>query len=94
MNLEPWRAQIDDLDRQLVELLNRRTSLAIEIARIKARFGARILDGKRERSILARVAGSNAGPLASTAVCRIFRRVLSESRRAAAAATGSQETAP
>jgi chorismate mutase/prephenate dehydratase len=94
MDLEPWRAEIDDLDRQLVELLNRRTSLAIEIARIKERFGARILDGKRESAILARISDTNAGPLAGTALRRIWRRVLHESRRAAAAATGPRETAP
>jgi chorismate mutase/prephenate dehydratase len=94
MDLEPWRAQIDDLDRQLVELLNRRTSLAIEIARIKERSGARIRDGKREHSILARVSGANPGPLAGTALRRIWRRVLHESRRAAAEATRPKETTP
>jgi chorismate mutase len=86
MTINDRRSQIDDLDRQLLELLNRRTCLAIEIGRLKAGMGLRALDPVRERAILSRAREANQGPLDGQAVDRIFRLILSESRRAAARA--------
>ena len=42
MDLTPYREKIDDLDRQIVELLNRRLGLAAEIGKLKRSQGGQI----------------------------------------------------
>jgi chorismate mutase-like protein len=74
------RAEIDAIDTQLLELLNRRAGLAVEIARLKAMGGVPVLDPERERAVIGRACGANAGPLGRQAVERIFRAVMRESR--------------
>jgi len=50
--LEALRAQLDILDRQLLELAARRQSLSREIARVKAGSGESTRDFRRERDVL------------------------------------------
>jgi chorismate synthase len=45
------RRDIDAIDRQMLVLLSLRQALALEIGRVKARRGGRILDVKRERDV-------------------------------------------
>jgi len=85
VSLERGREQIDTLDAELLELLNRRTQLALELAEHKRAAGLSIRDGRREGEVLARVRERNRGPLAPEAVERLYRAILSESRRAQAA---------
>jgi chorismate mutase len=83
------RRKIDGIDDKLVELLNRRARLAIEIGECKRRNGLSAVSPAREREILRRACQASAGPLDPKALTRLFRAILSESRRAAAdAATG------
>lgn len=79
------RKKIDGIDEQLVELLNRRTRLAIEIGECKRRNGLSAVSPEREREILRRATLASAGPLDPKALTRLFRAILTESRRAAAA---------
>jgi chorismate mutase len=82
------RRKIDGIDEKLVELLNRRARLAIEIGAFKRRYRLSAVSPAREREILRRVCQTSAGPLEARAVARLFRAILIESRRAAAAAAG------
>jgi chorismate mutase len=79
------RKKIDGIDEKLVELLNLRTQLAIEIGEFKRRNRLRAVSPAREREILRRACKTSAGPLDPKAVTRLFRTILAESRRAAAA---------
>ena len=81
MTLEDWRAQIDEIDRKLVELLNERTRCAIEIARIKRTLKLQVLDPERERQVIRNVQDRNAGPLDDEALRRLFEGVIDECRR-------------
>jgi chorismate mutase/prephenate dehydratase len=81
------RRKIDGIDERLVALLNRRTQLAIEIGAFKRRYRLSAVSPAREREILRRVCETNAGPLGPKAVARLFRAILTESRRAAAVST-------
>ena len=74
------RAEIDAIDSQLLELLNERATLAVEIARLKEREGAPIMDRGRERAVVSRACAANRGPLPRRAVARIFRTLMRESR--------------
>ncbi|HEY0782562.1 MAG TPA: chorismate mutase [Thermoanaerobaculia bacterium] len=91
MSIESWRAEIDDLDRHLVVLLNRRARLAIEIGRLKAATGLAAQDATREAAILSQARSANEGPLTGPAVERIFGLILRESRRAARTTVAATE---
>ncbi len=79
MTLEPLRAQIDDLDRALIELLGKRFRLTAEIGRIKARDQLNPVAADRERqqfSRFAQLAAQHQVPPAL--VGQIFRAVIGE----------------
>lgn len=76
------REQIDAIDAQLVDLLNRRAEVALELGRHKRESGLELRDARREAQILSRARELNAGPLDPEAVERLFRAILVESRRA------------
>lgn len=75
------REEIDNLDAELVRILNQRAALALDLARLKHGLGWEILDPERERQVLLRAIGSNAGPFDHHGIRRIFRRIICESRR-------------
>lgn len=75
------RASVDELDRLLVELLNRRARLALAVAQEKARLGLAVRVPGREQDVIAHVCRSNGGPLDEDAVARVFRSIIDESRR-------------
>lgn len=82
MTIEDWRAEIDAVDDELLRLLNARATLAIRVGESKRSAGLSVLDGEREREVIERVRRANAGPLDESAVARLFRRIILESRRA------------
>jgi chorismate mutase len=87
------RKKIDGIDEKLVELLNLRAQLAIEIGAFKRRYRLKAVSPAREREILRRVCETSAGPLDPKAVARLFRAILTESRRAAAEAAAPRAAA-
>ncbi|HEV2386937.1 MAG TPA: chorismate mutase [Candidatus Acidoferrales bacterium] len=82
--IEDWRRQIDAIDAKLLRLLARRARVAAEIAACKKVAGLALRSTDRERQIVARACGANADPLDRPAIERLFRRIILESRRAAA----------
>ena len=81
-----WRAAIDVLDRQLLNLLNIRAKLAYELAKVKRECGMEIVDPEREQQVLDRVRRSNDGPFDHDAITRIFQSIIQEARRVQAGA--------
>ena len=75
------REEIDRLDAELVRILNQRAAVALDLARLKQGLGLEIRDPERERQVLSRAIGSNAGPFDQHGIRRIFRRIICESRR-------------
>jgi chorismate mutase len=75
------RRRIDQIDDQLMKLLNSRSACAVEIGRIKRHIGMAVYQPEREKWILDRAEKNNPGPLDSSAVRRMFERVIDESRR-------------
>lgn len=74
------RESIDEIDRQLLDLLNQRTTIVEEIGRIKQALQMAVYEPKREDQVFANVIAHNRGPLTSEAVRRIFERVIDEMR--------------
>lgn len=63
MTIAELRIRIDDLDRQLVELLNERARAAQSIGRLKRHTSMPIYEPDRERIVFQNVARYNRGPL-------------------------------
>jgi chorismate mutase/prephenate dehydratase len=78
--LQPLRDAIDAVDARLVELLNERARLAVDVGRIKHEYGAPVFRPEREAEVLQKVASSSAGPLTASGVSSIFREVMSACR--------------
>jgi len=84
MNIEDWRARIDELNVELVSLLNKRASFAHEIGKLKKRAGLPVLDQGREGRVLDSVeaiAKNQQGPLDAQSVKRIFQVIMEETRK-------------
>lgn len=80
------RAEIDELDRRIVRLINERAVLTVEVGHEKAALGRRaIRDRDREREVLLRVTMANAGPLPQADVLAIYRRLIASARALEAA---------
>ncbi|MGV3617846.1 MAG: prephenate dehydratase [Fimbriimonas sp.] len=80
--LDAIRQDIDSIDAQLTELLNRRVELAMEVGRVKGRDGRPYFTPERERQIFERLDRTNPGPLQSRQLIAIFREIISAARAA------------
>ncbi len=63
MDISELRIRIDDLDRQLVELLNERARAVQSIGRLKRHTSMPIYEPDRERAVYQNIARYNRGPL-------------------------------
>jgi len=77
MGLSNLRKQIDELDRRLVELLNRRAQLTLEIGKIKRETRGSVYVPNREREVYAKVLKTSRGPLKDEAIRAIYREIMS-----------------
>ena len=82
MNISDWRRRMDEIDKQLVELLNERSHCALEIGHIKQQQGIPIYQPARESEVLANAEDNNKGPLSHAAIRRLFERIIDEARSA------------
>lgn len=76
--IQALRGQIDSLDHELLELVNRRAGLARHIGELKG--GTPVYRPEREAQILRRATEQNPGPLPSARITGIFREVISACR--------------
>ncbi len=79
-NLTALRVQIDKLDLQILEYLNKRAAIAVQIGKVKANQGGAIFSAAREEEVLGNVLRANKGPLSEVTVRAIFRELISGSR--------------
>jgi len=75
--IDALRAQIDRIDAQLLNLLNRRARLVIEVGKHKSGQKRAVYVPEREKRIFQRLIQLNKGPLAADSVRDIFREVIS-----------------
>lgn len=77
--LEELRARIDVLDRQLIELLNERAKLVVEIGHFKQANATPIYAPHREAAVLDQAMRLNQGPLPDRTIEGVFRELMSGS---------------
>jgi prephenate dehydrogenase len=75
-DLEELRSEISELDRQLLDLLNRRLELVTAVRDYKDTTGERWIDPEREAELLRALVAANPGPLSERGVRSIFSAVL------------------
>lgn len=79
-HLKQLRVQIDKLDLQILELLNKRAAIAGQIGKVKADQGGEVFSAAREEEVLNNVLKANKGPLEEVTVKAVFRELISGSR--------------
>ncbi len=78
--LKEIRHEIDDVDMELLQVLNKRAALSMEVGRIKSGSGETIFKPLREREVLDNLEQNNAGPLPNAHIRTIWREIFSSSR--------------
>ncbi len=77
--LSQLRNQIDALDSQIVEMLNRRAQVVVEIGKLKQQQKEPIYAPDREKAILEKVRTLNKGPLSNRCLEAVYRELMSGS---------------
>ncbi len=75
------RNGINAVDDRILDLLNQRARLSLEVGRRKAGRDSAVFKPFREQEVLARLAAANPGPLPAEHLLSIYREILSSSRR-------------
>ena len=78
--LPELRVQIDAVDLELLELLNRRAGLAHEVGEIKRVEGSAVFRPEREAQVIANLQSANSGALKNDSVAVIWREIMSACR--------------
>jgi len=76
MTIDELRVRIDELDRQLVELLSERARAAQMIGHLKAATSLPVYEPNREKIIYANVRAANKGPLPDIELTHIYERIV------------------
>jgi prephenate dehydrogenase len=74
--LDALRNEISELDRRLLELLNRRLELVAAVRDYKDSAGERWIDPEREAELVRALVAANTGPLSERGVTAVFSAVL------------------
>lgn len=78
--IQEQRGRIDEIDRQIVDLLNERALAAMEIGRSKEAGGLPEFAPEREQAIVEALQKHNQGPLSNQSLKSIFAEIISACR--------------
>lgn len=77
--LDRLRVGISALDVQIVDLLNKRAKLAVQVGKVKRKHNVPIYTPHREQEVLSRVLKQNAGPLPDRTIEGVYKEIMSGS---------------
>jgi chorismate mutase len=75
------RRDISDIDRQLVELVNKRLKLVAQLKRYKEEHGIGFVDLAREEWMLQYLSRMNRGPLSADGLSELYHELLDLTKR-------------
>ena len=78
--LAAWRGKIDEVDKEIVALLNRRAGYVEKLAPLKQQIGMAVLDPGREDAVRANLREANQGPLSDEAVTAVYEAIMAAMR--------------
>jgi len=73
--LQELRAQIDQINMQILDLLNQRASIASDIGKIQSELGTTFYDPEREAVMLEALQQANNGPFSNETIQALFREI-------------------
>lgn len=73
--LQELRAQIDPINMQILDLLNKRAQIASEIGKVQSELGTRFYDPVREGEMLQALEQANEGPFSNETIKHLFREI-------------------
>jgi chorismate mutase len=79
--IERLRAELADVDRGLLDGMNRRLRLVAELKRVKDEHGIAFVDPAREQFMLGWLAGENEGPLSDEGLRELYTMLLALTKR-------------
>ncbi len=71
-----YRDRINEIDKKMVNLLNERAVLVLNVKRLKEGEDVPLYDAKREEELIENVAKYNKGPLYNDNIIQIFESIL------------------
>lgn len=77
--IEKLRDEIDAIDEEVLKLLNKRSNVVLEIAKIKRENKVKFYSPEREQQIIERLTSLNKGPFPNDALKALYREILSAS---------------
>ncbi len=78
-DLKKLRVKIDDIDQNILDLLNKRANIALDVGKAKQTKNLNIHSPEREKEILNRLKKTNPGPFPADALKLIYEEILSAS---------------
>ncbi|UCE87177.1 MAG: prephenate dehydratase [Deltaproteobacteria bacterium] len=78
--LERLRQAIDAVDRAILEKLNERGRIVLQVGELKRASGEPVYDAARERDLVARLVAANPGPFPGAGIGPVFREIISATR--------------
>lgn len=79
MDLDKLRKRINEIDRQLIDILNERTEVVQQIGRYKYEQGMSFYAPHREQEVFKKITEMNEGPMPDHALHAIYREIMSSS---------------
>ncbi|MGT2906439.1 chorismate mutase [Streptococcus dentiloxodontae] len=80
MDLQEIRAQIDDVDKELVQCLEKRMTLVSQVADYKKASGKPVLDSEREQLLLKKIESLIVNDAYRSTILATFTDILKHSR--------------
>ena len=79
MSLEELRQEIDGIDKKLVELLNTRAQIVVQVGKHKGKTDGPIYAPDREKAVFEKIVKASKGPLPDKTLIAIWREMMSGS---------------
>lgn len=80
-DLQECRRQIDEIDREILELFEKRMKVSEDVANYKIRTGKPVFDAVREREKLKSLGGQAHGEFNSLGIQEVFQQIMAISRK-------------
>lgn len=78
--LTDLRGQIDSIDSQILDLINQRLKIGIQVGRVKKESNTKIMDPARELEVINRIIDINQGPASKEVLRYVFNVIIGATR--------------
>ena len=80
-HLDALRKRVSQCNADILNLLNQRAAIALEIMEEKKRRGLPLFDSHRQQAMLDELTATNRGPYTREMVCDLFREIFRATRK-------------